>query len=112
MNETEYSMTEAALHLSITLGRYTIGRNVLMEHLRELKVLQTEGVKNQPYKEFFQANYFDVKRVEKNGRYWNKTIITEKGIKWLRANYISTIKQNEYKYWEEWYSDDLKMLTE
>lgn len=112
MEKVNYSMTEAALHLNIRLGRYTIGRNVLMEHLRELKVLQTEGSKNKPFKEFYHHRFFDVITVTKNNRHWDKTVVTEKGIKWLQVYYVATIKQKEYEYWEKYYPDDLAMLAE
>ncbi|NCI45040.1 phage antirepressor KilAC domain-containing protein [Sediminibacterium soli] len=105
MEKVNYSMTELAVHLNITLGRYTIGRNVLMEHLRELKVLQTEEAKNKPFKEFYQHQFFDVITVTKNNRHWNKTVVTEKGIKWLQSKYVGTIKEREYQYWKDWYPD-------
>lgn len=57
-----------------------LGRNKLMNKLRIMKVL-TAG--NLPYQQYMDRGYFVVKKEVVNGRNFNVTFITPKGIDWL-----------------------------
>jgi phage antirepressor YoqD-like protein len=61
------------------------GRNRFFDWLRDRKILRRN---NQPYQEFLERDYFDVKEdTLKNGKLYIQTLITPKGQVWLSNKY-------------------------
>lgn len=56
------------------------GRNKFMERLRRTKILTSY---NTPYQHFINSGYFVVVKTTRNGKNFNTTLITAKGIDWL-----------------------------
>ena len=108
---TNYNMSEAAQELNITIGKFTIGRNILFEHLRYLQILQDYPNRNVPHNQFINLGYFQVLYVKSKNRFNSITCVTPLGIKWINEEKRVLIIQNEIKYWEEYYPKDLYLLN-
>ena len=72
-----------------------MGRNNMMKWLRKEKILQED---NQPYQKMMDK--FRIIKTEKNGRLYNKTLLTSKGVKFLvekltKQGYIKDINYND-----------------
>lgn len=73
-------MSTLAKILAEEFNGKALGRNKLMEKLRDMKVLTAH---NTPYQQYVDRDYFVVKKSSKNGMNFSTTLITPKGIDWL-----------------------------
>ena len=80
---------------SKALGIKEMGRNNMMKWMREEKILKNN---NEPYQNMMDK--FNVIKVEKNERYYTKTLLKPKGVKFLveklkKQGYIENISYND-----------------
>lgn len=87
-----YSMSEAAQELNITIGKFTIGRNILFEHLRYLQILQDYPNRNIPYTQFINLGYFQVLYAESKNN--SITCVTPLCIEWINNQKRALIIQS------------------
>jgi hypothetical protein len=103
-------LKEALKILNIKMGTYTMTKGVFMFNLRRLGLLEKINSTNYPPKEYIDAGWFVDKKVVVNHMGFYKPCLSEKGIKWLRDNWLNKIKQSEYEYWQENFSNYLNDL--
>jgi len=104
------TLREALAILSIKIGVYKMTIGVFMYNLRILGLLEKRNGSNYPPKEYVEGGWFVPKTVVVNQIGFYKPCLSEKGINWLRDNWLNKIKQNEYEYWQfkyPKYLDDL-----
>lgn len=109
-NVGSFDMKEAVYKLNLTIGRFTIGRNILFEHLRLLNILQDGDHKNIPYGEYLDKGYFVVTPVRNNGGLYLKVFVTDSGLQWLQTVIKDVIIAAEKKYWLEYYPKYVYLL--
>lgn len=110
--EQPYTFKKVLEILKITLLDWTMGKNILLEHLRDLKILQ-EGVNhNKPDKCFVDLGLFNPKSCIKNDGSHQILEVTEKGLNWFINDLRSKIIEKEREYWKEKYPNDYAKLLE
>lgn len=102
----------AANILDLKFLNWPMGKNILFEHLRKLQILQDGKDRNKPYPHYYSMKYFETIIVEKNNKTFRKTVITEKGLNWLKNVQRPIIELNEREYWKEKYPKDYTKLLE
>lgn len=94
----------------IIMGTYKMTKGVFMYNLRRLGILEQRNGSNYPPQEYIDAGWFVPKTVVVNQLGFYKPCLSEKGIRWLRDNWLYKIKQNEYDYWQFKYPQYLNDL--
>lgn len=109
--EKPFSLKEVVEILSIKMGTYTMKKGVFMDNLRKLGLLEKRDGSNYPPKEYVDAGWFIPKKVIVNQLGFYKPCLSQKGINWIRDNWLYKIKQSEYEYWKNKYPQYLDDLT-
>ena len=106
-----YTIQELAAELNIQIGTFVMKRNILFEHLRDLKILQDTPNKNVPYIEFINHGFFEVVIVKKHNKFYQRTQVTSVGLNWFQNSIRSKIIKAEKKHWEKYYSKYLYLFN-
>jgi hypothetical protein len=110
--EQTYSFKNLTEIFNIEMLDWSMGKNVLLEHLRFLKILQEGAMQNIPYKCFVDRGFFNPKSCIKQDEPHPILDITEKGLNWLINEKKAIIELNEREYWKEKYPKEYAKLLE
>lgn len=111
MQNKAYSLNEVLEILPIKMGKYIMTKGVLMYNLRMLGLLEHKNGSNYPPQEYVAAGWFVPKVVVVNQLGFYKPCLSEKGIMWLKTNWLFRIKKCEYEYWKLKYPKHLNDLA-
>lgn len=77
---------------AVRLLKLSIGRNKFFEQMRKDKILMSD---NLPYQDKIEAGYFRVILEEKGNHFYKITLVTGKGLEYLRFKYSDYIEKGE-----------------
>jgi hypothetical protein len=98
ITESFYSMRQVAKELNIA----KVGRNNLYYYLKELKIIKQD---RKSFPEYLLAGYFkhDYGTQNKSSSLlYLKTVVTEKGLKWLKEEIKSKILEAQKEYFKNY----------